>query len=237
MDTPDVLESEDLITLLDIDQDGRIDHVDIAAFVLFHTAHPEILEKFLEPAMKRLEENGMMTVSGADVALEPAAEPLKAPEQLPATPDGVVVESVSLKPAFTVSELAKKWNTKEETIKKKLVVGSKIEREHTEDDKTASTIASQHIWEDLEYYEKLAKVGLDEATGDLNKQATPLKGGDRVIYNGQTTADGKPPINGKEYVIAAVKNGKTSKDAKRVILQGISGKDFSENAFSLVTKV
>jgi hypothetical protein len=43
-------------------------------------------------------------------------------------------------------------------IAEKLKQGTKVEMEHTTDPKIAFEIAKDHIWEDLKYYDKLAKV-------------------------------------------------------------------------------
>lgn len=43
-------------------------------------------------------------------------------------------------------------------FKKKLMQGVKIEMEHTTDSNIAEEIATDHLWEDLEYYSKLAKI-------------------------------------------------------------------------------
>ena len=43
-------------------------------------------------------------------------------------------------------------------IKEKIKQGTKVEMEHTTDPKIAFEIAKDHIWEDLKYYDKLAKV-------------------------------------------------------------------------------
>ena len=67
----------------------------------------------------------------------------------------------------TLIDLAKRWdpkgyyNTKQfasEYIKKKLLQGIKVEMEHTTDVHYAAEIAMDHLWEDLKYYDKLAKI-------------------------------------------------------------------------------
>ena len=58
----------------------------------------------------------------------------------------------------TLTELAKKYNTTVEKVALKVFQGIKIEREHTTDDETAMEIALDHLWEDLDYYDKLKKV-------------------------------------------------------------------------------
>jgi hypothetical protein len=43
-------------------------------------------------------------------------------------------------------------------FKQKLTQGTKIEMEHTSDSEIAEEIATDHLWEDLDYYDKLAKM-------------------------------------------------------------------------------
>ena len=64
----------------------------------------------------------------------------------------------SLKPEHSVESLAKHHKTSVDVVNNKLEKGTKVEMEHTKDRNTARTIASHHIYEDLDYYEKLKKV-------------------------------------------------------------------------------
>jgi hypothetical protein len=67
----------------------------------------------------------------------------------------------------TLIDLAKKYDEKgyydpkqfaAEYIKPKLMKGIKVEMEHTTDVRIATEIAMDHLWEDINYYEKLAKI-------------------------------------------------------------------------------
>jgi hypothetical protein len=67
----------------------------------------------------------------------------------------------------TLIDLAKKYDEKgyydpkqfaAEYIKPKLMNGVKVEMEHTTDVRIATEIAMDHLWEDINYYEKLAKI-------------------------------------------------------------------------------
>jgi hypothetical protein len=67
----------------------------------------------------------------------------------------------------TLIDLAKRWDLKgyydpkqfaKEYIKPKLLKGIKVEMEHTSDVRYAAEIAMDHLWEDLNYYEKLASI-------------------------------------------------------------------------------
>lgn len=84
----------------------------------------------------------------------------------------------------TIADFVKKYDNKEyyhpsqmaDYIKEKIKKGAKVEMEHTTDKKVAVEIAKDHIWEDLNYYEKLAKMekeGITESfsSADLTSQA------------------------------------------------------------------
>ncbi len=63
----------------------------------------------------------------------------------------------SLKPEISVEDLMAKHNVSKERIEKAIEDGMKVEMEHTTDKTTARTIASQHIDELLDYYDRLKK--------------------------------------------------------------------------------
>jgi hypothetical protein len=69
---------------------------------------------------------------------------------------GLIYES--LKKEISVESIAKKHGVSVEKVMGKLKEGTKIEMEHTKDKKTAETIASHHLNELLDYYEKLKKI-------------------------------------------------------------------------------
>jgi hypothetical protein len=78
----------------------------------------------------------------------------------------------------TIIDLAKKYDEKgyydpkqyaKEYIKPKLMKGIKVEMEHTTDVRIATEIAMDHLWEDINYYEKLASIeggSISETTGN-----------------------------------------------------------------------
>ena len=87
----------------------------------------------------------------------------------------------------TIIDLAKKYDSNgyydptqfaKEYIKPKLMKGIKVEMEHTTDVRIATEIAMDHLWEDLEYYDKLAKMEnpTNEGLKDLEKELV-------VLYN------------------------------------------------------
>jgi hypothetical protein len=87
----------------------------------------------------------------------------------------------------TLIDLANKWDSKgyyepkqfaAEYIKPQLMKGIKVEMEHTTDVRIATEIAMDHLWEDLKYYDKLAKIEnpTNEGLKDLEKELV-------VLYN------------------------------------------------------
>jgi hypothetical protein len=87
----------------------------------------------------------------------------------------------------TIIDLAKKYDSNgyydptqfaKEYIKPKLMKGIKVEMEHTTDVRIATEIVMDHLWEDLEYYDKLAKMEnpTNEGLKDLEKELV-------VLYN------------------------------------------------------
>jgi len=62
-----------------------------------------------------------------------------------------------LKPHKTPEQLAKKHKVSISQIKNQLKKGTKVEKEHTKDVELATTIASQHIDELPDYYDRLSK--------------------------------------------------------------------------------
>jgi hypothetical protein len=86
----------------------------------------------------------------------------------------------------TIIDLAKKYDEKgyydpkqyaKEYIKPKLMKGIKVEMEHTTDVRIATEIAMDHLWEDINYYEKLASIEnkIEEVTGGV-LDGTPTTG-------------------------------------------------------------
>lgn len=66
------------------------------------------------------------------------------------------------KPTPTIADLAEKHGTERRKIAQQLDKGIKIELEHTKDRSVAREIALDHLGEDPKYYDKLARVELDE---------------------------------------------------------------------------
>ncbi|MDD5353396.1 MAG: hypothetical protein PHS93_09570 [Candidatus Omnitrophica bacterium] len=91
---------------------------------------------------------------------------------------------VRLSPA----KIAKKFNKTPYLIGKQVILGRKIEMEHTKDPKVARKIALDHLWEDPEYYTKPKPVNWAEK--ELEKE-----GKKSYIVN----------IEGKEYPVTTLK--------------------------------
>ena len=58
----------------------------------------------------------------------------------------------------TTKDLANKYNVELSKIKEELTKGIRVEMEHTSDVRYAAEIAMDHLWEDLNYYQKLASI-------------------------------------------------------------------------------
>jgi hypothetical protein len=71
----------------------------------------------------------------------------------------IILES-KLKPKISKERIAKKYKISIKEAEHLLKVGAKVEKEHTKDRSTAETIASHHIFEVKDYYQKLKKAKL-----------------------------------------------------------------------------
>lgn len=68
-------------------------------------------------------------------------------------------------PTMNIDQLAKKHRVTRDHIQNQLKIGIKIEKEHTTNTQQAREIALDHLGEDPNYYTKLGKAGLEEASG------------------------------------------------------------------------
>jgi hypothetical protein len=89
-----------------------------------------------------------------------------------------------LKTHKTPEQLAKKHKVPVSQIKNQLKKGTKVEKEHTKDVELATTIASQHIDELPDYYDRLSKV-----------EKKPIKEGLLNILPQEKTPDPLTPLN------------------------------------------
>lgn len=60
----------------------------------------------------------------------------------------------------TLEDIAEKYSISIEEVQKKIKAGKKVESEHTDNEADQEHIAKDHIWEFLNYYEKLDSAGL-----------------------------------------------------------------------------
>jgi hypothetical protein len=112
----------------------------------------------------------------------------------------------------TIADFVKKYDAKEyyhpsqmaDYIKEKIKKGAKVEMEHTTDKKVAVEIAKDHIWEDLNYYEKLAKI-------ETPKNEAFTKG---QLFAGKMKVGGKP-VNVEVELVGA--DDKTKQFITRII--------------------
>jgi len=77
----------------------------------------------------------------------------------------------------TVADLAEKYKTSLGAVEMELKKGIKVEMEHTSKHSVAKEIALDHLNEDLHYYEKLAKVEVDESAAWQKKSGKNKNGG------------------------------------------------------------
>ena len=68
------------------------------------------------------------------------------------------LQSCNLKEPYTAKQIATKYDITVEEAERLLREGAIVEREHSNDDSIATTIASQHLWENKDYYIKLEKM-------------------------------------------------------------------------------
>ncbi len=88
-------------------------------------------------------------------------------------PNCVPVKEQLNAPLPPIEKIADKFDKPVSTIKKVIKSGSKVEKEHTKDQKTAEKIATAHVNERPDYYKKLDKAGLEEGKlKDIAKKAS-----------------------------------------------------------------
>lgn len=68
----------------------------------------------------------------------------------------------------TLNNFSKKYGVSVDVIKQKIKDGAKVELEHTTDINIATEIARDHVWEDLNYYKKLAKIESESSLSEIS---------------------------------------------------------------------
>jgi hypothetical protein len=129
-------------------------------------------------------------------------------------PNCVPVKEQLNAPLPPIEKIAKKFDKPVDTIKDVIKTGSKVEKEHTKDQKTAEKIATAHVNERPDYYKKLDKAGLEEQeearSKDSNKPSSRFIGSDELvtIYKSQTPGQIIKKVV-KETIDEATYKGKT----------------------------
>jgi hypothetical protein len=80
---------------------------------------------------------------------------------------------------MSIKDLATHHKVDADVIKKALAKGIKTELEHTTDKEVAKEIAMDHVYEDLEYYDKLKSIEEEKKQPALGK---PKRGGSKKFY-------------------------------------------------------
>ena len=118
------------------------------------------------------------------------------------------------KPTSSPEELAKKHGVSLEYINQQLARGIKVETEHTSHKDIAREIALDHLGEEPDYYEKLAKVEVDEDW--KSALATGAMAG-AMALGGAGTADAKAPAAGPQtHKTAAVQKHRVDPTSTKV---------------------
>lgn len=102
-----------------------------------------------------------------------------------------------LKTPKSILEIAREKNVSIEYAIEQLRIGIEVEKEHTNDHKTAETIALHHLDEDIEYYKKLKKMEkFDNGGAVKGKNFISKDGKHGGIFDGKSHAQGGiPAIN------------------------------------------
>jgi len=99
----------------------------------------------------------------------------------------------------TCQDIADHHKVELSVIKSQLAKGIKVELEHTDDEKIAKEIAKDHIYEDKEYYDKLAKMEesmvaggtgsvFSDGSADIGSQGGKVPGN----FDGPVKGDARP---------------------------------------------
>lgn len=121
--------------------------------------------------------------------------------------------------SMSLHDIAKKHNVSLEEITKEYEMGLKVEKEHTTDEKIAQEIAKDHLVEDPQYYTKLQKAKLEEASKKKSiirpdaSRAAPEQGSPQLAS--QAAGPGTTsPVAMEEGIIATIKNALSPKQPR-----------------------
>jgi hypothetical protein len=74
----------------------------------------------------------------------------------------------------SLNDFADKYSVSVDKIKQAIKTGAKVELEHTTDIRTATEIARDHVWEDLNYYIKLATIENEDTIAEVSAMGITL---------------------------------------------------------------
>lgn len=132
----------------------------------YHQLVLDLLEKYNIPFAK--DENGII-IEGTDDQIRHILEKIQYITTSEPFENGDIIAllgemDVSVKQlkglaaGKTIDDLAQRHDVDINVVKNALQKGAKVELEHTSDIEIAKKIAMDHLWEDIEYYTKLAKI-------------------------------------------------------------------------------
>lgn len=88
-----------------------------------------------------------------------------------------------LKPEVPVDQIAKEQGVSVSKVKEELKQGTKVESEHTNVEKAARAVASQHLQERIDYYDKLDQLEKSPIKKDSGGYIVSEKGGKEIAHN------------------------------------------------------
>ena len=163
--------AEDLEMVMKFIKNKKLSNREIKSKIREFLNNPEEITEFLKALLKKVdtkkEESKEATVSGAGVgAFVPA---LTVGEYKPTTNVPTVRESKEVLKGgkgdnMSLEDLSKKHKVSLEDIKRQFQKGMKVEKEHSNKEKSVKEIVMDHLYEDPKYYDKLKKIETKEAT-------------------------------------------------------------------------
>lgn len=88
-----------------------------------------------------------------------------------------------LKPEVPVAQIAKEQGVSQSKVKEELKQGIEVEKEHTNVEKAARAVASQHLQERIDYYDKLGKLEKSPIKKDSGGYIVSEQGGREIAHN------------------------------------------------------
>lgn len=163
--------AEDLEMVMKFIKNKKLSNKEIKSKIREYLNNPEEITDFLKALLKKVdtkkEESKEATASGAGVGA--FVPPLTGGEYKPTSNVPTVKESKEeLKGGkgdnMSLEDLSKKHKVSLEDIKRQFQKGMKVEKEHSNKEKSVKEIVMDHLYEDPKYYDKLKKIETKEAT-------------------------------------------------------------------------